>query len=67
MLDKNKLVQFKQKILDYRKNVILFDVYKLKVIHNQNDRKSTKTYLYTDLCTLSTAFLCKLRGIIMVT
>lgn len=51
----------------YRKNVSFMNGDKFGVIHKENDEKSRKTDLYTELFTLSTGFLCKSVRNIMVT
>lgn len=66
-LTKKELVHFYQKKKGYRKNVTFYYVYKLRIIHIKKYQNSIKTYLYTELYTLSTGILCKLGQFIMVT
>lgn len=66
-LDKKALVHFYQINPDCRNYVKKKDEYVKKVIHIQKTAKSTKNDLYTDLCTISTGFLCKSQWFVMVT
>ena len=60
-------MQIYQKKSRYRKTVRTGDVFAIKVIHIKKAPKIDGKDLYTKLCTLSTAFLCKFRVFFMVT
>ena len=67
LVNNSKVVYFVQNFYKASESEWIVEFFLEKVIHVKKSVKMEKSYLCTELCTLSTAFLCKVRLFIMVT